>query len=488
MDLEKSKLLISVLLATLQVGLGQDTFNEKPVVNRKFEVPVLVDPEKTYDPFTNETDSSAFNDSAIIDEFNEQYLHRMVARTAAIALASLSADLKECKDEDSQCSRWAKEGYCFSNAGYMSIACQRSCDVCDLSICADNHERCEEWAAENECSKNKGYMRVACRKSCGVCGSYGSAPVKPSNERSSWKKFPSTDCYEGKGGDPVAGLPDPYSNSLTLQECQDVCQQSSSCEGIIRESSDGESEGLCYLRVSLNLEKCVDDSIWELYLKTNEKESEDVEKESSQTQQKWSKSSGVDCYEGKGGVAIQPDPYSNSIGLEGCREACEATKGCVAIIRKATDGVSPGLCYLRSQIQKSSCVQDPLWDLHQFDEDSTTVKPSTEKPSSSWTNYGGRDCYEGAGGQAIQPDPYSQSLSLEDCKSSCMSNPSCVGIIRKTSDGSGNGICYLRSSIQLSKCDSQTEWDLYLNKRNDGDFHNKLLNKTSYFDFRWINY
>merc|ERR1711915_286572 len=71
-----------------------------------------------------------------------------------------SADLKECKDEDSQCSRWAKEGYCFSNAGYMSIACQRSCDVCDLSICADNHERCEEWAAENECSKNKGYMRV----------------------------------------------------------------------------------------------------------------------------------------------------------------------------------------------------------------------------------------------------------------------------------------------------------------------------------------
>merc|ERR1711915_257712 len=106
---KKSKLFISILLATLQVGLGQDTFNEKPVVNRKFEVPVPIDPEKTYDPFTNETDSSAFNDSAIIDELNEQYLHRMVARTAAIALASLSADLKECKEEDSQCSRWPKK-------------------------------------------------------------------------------------------------------------------------------------------------------------------------------------------------------------------------------------------------------------------------------------------------------------------------------------------------------------------------------------------
>ena len=142
----------------------------------------------------------------------------------------------------------------------------------------------------------------------------------------------------------------------------------------------------------------------------------------------------------------------------------------------------------KSNTKKSSCAQDPVWDLHQFEEDSTTVKPSTEKPSSAWTNYDGRDCYEGAGGQAIQPDPYSQSLSLEDCKSACMSNPSCVGIIRNRSDGSGNGICYLRSSIELSKCDSQTEWDLYLNKRNDGDFHIKLLNKTSYFYFRWINY
>merc|ERR1712013_487616 len=112
-----------LLLLTAAV-IAQNTFNEKPSGERKYEEPVEEEP--TFDPFTNETDSSQFNDSSIIDEFNNKYLQRMSARSAAIALASLKQDLK-------QCSQWARDGYCFTNAGYMSIACQRSCDVCDLS-------------------------------------------------------------------------------------------------------------------------------------------------------------------------------------------------------------------------------------------------------------------------------------------------------------------------------------------------------------------
>eukprot|EP00091_Calanus_sinicus_P002125 TRINITY_DN12184_c0_g1_i5.p1 TRINITY_DN12184_c0_g1~~TRINITY_DN12184_c0_g1_i5.p1 ORF type:complete len:297 (-),score=53.76 TRINITY_DN12184_c0_g1_i5:345-1178(-) len=259
---------LSLFLSLSILVIAQDTFNEKPSSRRKYEAPT--DPEQTFDPFTNETDSSQFNDSSIIDDFNNKYLQRMSARSAAIALASLSANLKECKDEEPQCSQWAKDGYCFTNAGYMSIACQRSCDVCDLSICADNHERCEEWAADNECSKNKGYMRVACSKSCGVCGLYGEAPLPPTNKKVGWLKYDSTDCYQGNGGDPVPGKPDPYSNSLTLSECKDVCQSEASCEGIIREASDGESKGLCYLRLNLDQSKCIEDSIWELHTKMKE--------------------------------------------------------------------------------------------------------------------------------------------------------------------------------------------------------------------------
>jgi len=409
----------------------------------------------------------------------------MSARSAAIALASLSANLKECKDEETQCSQWAKDGYCFTNAGYMSIACQRSCDVCDLSICADNHERCEEWAAENECSKNKGYMRVACRKSCGVCGPYGEAPLRLTNKKVGWTRFDSTDCYQGNGGDPVPGKPDPYSNSLTLSECKDVCQSETSCEGIIRESSDGESKGLCYLRLNLDQSKCIEDSIWELHTK-NEGAVDGAELEATRQKSKWSKFDGIDCYEGKGGTAIQPDPYSNSMTLQDCSDACESEEGCVAIIRKASDEDSEGLCYLRSNIEIESCVQDSEWDLHQYlgDETTTTNKPTetTENPKSKWTEYEGKDCYEGAGGEPIQPDPFGENLSLDDCKTSCMSDSSCVGIIRRSSDGESKGICYLRKSVDIERCDSETEWELHVNGR-EGDGSATEEGSSSCYDY-----
>jgi len=448
-------------ITTVSLVDAQDTFNEKPSDQRILKTPVE-NPELTYDPFTNETDSTFFNDSAIIDEFNKGYLHIMSARSSAIALASLS--LKECKDEEKQCSQWAKDGYCYTNAGYMSVACKRSCDVCDLSVCADNHERCEEWAGKGECSKNKNYMRVACRKSCGVCGPSGEAPLRLTSENVGWEKHENTDCYQGNGGDPVPGKPDPYSSSLTLAECKEVCQEDSSCEGIIREASDGDSEGLCYLRHNIDQSKCLEDSIWELHTK----DGTSVELEAPKQKSKWTKYDGVDCYEGRGGVAIQPDPYSKSMTLMQCQETCQLEEGCVAIIRKSSDQDAVGICYLRSDISIEKCARDPVWNLHQF-LGGTTTPTTTEKPKSEWTEHEGKDCYKGAGGEALQPDPYGQSLSLEECRSACMGNSECVGIVRKTSDGGSSGICYLRKSIELARCDSGTEWMLHTNGRFEED-------------------
>ena len=53
-----------------------------------------------------------------------------------------------------------------------------------------------------------------------------------------WELKQRLDCYAGKGGDPI--LPDPYSNNLSLQECQNVCQQDTQCSGVIRKASDGQ--------------------------------------------------------------------------------------------------------------------------------------------------------------------------------------------------------------------------------------------------------
>ena len=72
-----------------------------------------------FEPFDNTTEyHSFFNDSAMLDAFNERYVQRMLARTAAIAL---SAELSECLDQEEECEAWTAAGYCFTNAGYMSI-------------------------------------------------------------------------------------------------------------------------------------------------------------------------------------------------------------------------------------------------------------------------------------------------------------------------------------------------------------------------------
>merc|ERR1712126_111377 len=147
-------------------GVTPDTFFAQPILRVNPEDDKIVFPN---DPISSVDDpSDSFNDSAIIDEFNERYIHRMVARTAAIVLRA--GQQTECADQEEECSAWAEAGYCFSNAGYMSVACPRSCDVCDLSVCADNHLRCGEWAVGGECTRNPSYMNVACRASCGICG------------------------------------------------------------------------------------------------------------------------------------------------------------------------------------------------------------------------------------------------------------------------------------------------------------------------------
>ena len=80
-----------------------------------------------------------------------------------------------------------------------------------------------------------------------------------------WQKQTGVDCYENQGGDPV--LPDPYSDSVSLSQCQAACETDSSCEGIIRRSAEGEGSGICYKRKNIVLVRCVRDPVWDLHLK-----------------------------------------------------------------------------------------------------------------------------------------------------------------------------------------------------------------------------
>ena len=69
----------------------------------------------------------------------------------------------------------------------------------------------------------------------------------------------------------------------------------------------------------------------------------------------------------------------------------------------------------------------------------------------------------------IQPGPYSNSMSLQDCKAACTADYNCQGVIRKTSDGQGSGVCYKRRNIVTSHCVRDPVWELHRKPTSGGD-------------------
>jgi len=209
-----------------------------------------------------------------------------------------------------------------------------------------------------------------------------SAPVlagktSTSQQRSTaWEQHRGTDCYEGKGGQPLS--PDPYHRSLTLAQCQAACAQDSACKGVIRKA--GEQTGICYRRRGIQLANCAKDSTWDLFIK----------KDSTTGGKGWKEEAGLDCYAGRGGLPIQPDPFSTQLALADCRAACDSRPACEGIVT----GTS-GQCYLRSKLDLSKCVRDPKWTLHLAPRFSGPAAPTTttRRPSGGFGCAGGVKSY-----------------------------------------------------------------------------------------------
>merc|ERR1719431_509676 len=81
--------------------------------------------------------------------------------------------------------------------------------------------------------------------------------------------------------------------------------------------------------------------------------------------------------------------------------------------------------------------------------------------SQGWEAHPGRDCYEGAGGSPLSPDPYSTSLTPAQCRAVC--GPGCAGIVTRTGQA-GPGPCYRRSSLSLSSCASDPAWTTHVRR------------------------
>ena len=76
----------------------------------------------------------------------------------------------------------------------------------------------------------------------------------------------------------------------------------------------------------------------------------------------WTTLIGLDCYEGKGGDPILPDPLSSSMSPMECRAACLEDVACEGVV--TSSGLGTGYCYKRRNLKLENCVKDSKWTLH----------------------------------------------------------------------------------------------------------------------------
>jgi hypothetical protein len=96
----------------------------------------------------------------------------------------------------------------------------------------------------------------------------------------------------------------------------------------------------------------------------------------------WTLHSGTDCYAGRGGTPLLPDPHGLSMSLAQCLAACRTAAGCRAVVRRAgAPGAGRGVCYLRKEHRLAECVLDDAWDLYTLQAEGSSVEfPDAASP------------------------------------------------------------------------------------------------------------
>jgi len=298
------------------------------------------------------------------------------------------------------CQEWDKFAGtdCYAGKGGDIIYPEPFSDEMTLERCKDTCleepgcegiiRKAEEGTSAGLCYLRKNIRRGACAKDQVWDLHQVKGGVKPSSD---WNLEQGLDCYAGKGGDPI--LPDPFGNSLSLQECRAACEKDAACEGVIRKAEDKREKGICYKRKNLQLGKCVQDPVWDLHQKLSKTGTTTTRRTTKRTttttrrpptNEAWKKLGSLDCYQGKGGDPILPDPFSNSVTLAQCKAACKSDASCQGIIRKSTDGRNSGICYKRKNLVVAQCVADPTWELHVKPNSGVSTATTKRPPTTSY--------------------------------------------------------------------------------------------------------
>merc|ERR1719362_1034476 len=185
----------------------------------------------------------------------------------------------------------------------------------------------------------------------------------------------------------------------------------------------------------------------------------------------WRHLEGRNCWEGNGASDLEANSsLSGQHTLSFCIDACQATSECEALIMQRRDDKYMGPCWLRKNVQVASCGRDPhygLWLRGEPTPDEPAGVPDVSGSSlvaktlsKVWEYHPGRNCWTGHGALPVSAgDPANGSVSVPQCQSTCEETPECGGIIVS---GSFPGKCWLRKKVEVSACQQNSMYTLWL--------------------------
>ena len=101
--------------------------------------------------------------------------------------------------------------------------------------------------------------------------------------RREWVLARGFNCYGPRGGDPsshgavdLETPPDADCGVMTIQECQETCEVTEGCMGVVVKGSEDSSQGNCYRKASIDLSKCDVGTGFDTYIRSTNKLNETI--------------------------------------------------------------------------------------------------------------------------------------------------------------------------------------------------------------------
>ena len=179
---------------------------------------------------------------------------------------------------------------------------------------------------------------------------------------------PHLNCWwDGNGAEEAESVKGGAANEVTtVNGCKEACKALAGCEGFL--FRQGQKHGVCYRRTQIDPALCHPDAHLDLYILRAVQQKmvpsealglppPNVAFEMHPHLNCWWDGNGAEEAESvKGGAANEVTT------IDGCKEACLALTGCEGFLFR--QGQKHGVCYRRTQIDKSLCHRDQYLDLY----------------------------------------------------------------------------------------------------------------------------